>query len=140
MVCIMEQKPTAAFVLSLLAGLWMIGMGGMMVGGGGPAFMQGTGTGMWGHMSGYGMTHGIMRNFGPGLWFPAFGPLAGLIVIAGAVVLYNRPDAARTWGLVILVVSLVDLFVGMGGLLAGALGITGGALAMSWTPGTPGPG
>jgi hypothetical protein len=124
----MEQKPTAAFVLSLVAGLWMLGMGGMMYGGMGPGFMTGPG---WGH----GMMHGIMRTAGPGLWFPWFGPLAGAVVIAGAVILYTRPAQAGTWGLVILLVSAINLFVGMGGFLAGALGVVGGALAMSSKPG-----
>lgn len=129
----MDQKPTAAFILSLLAGLWMLGAGGMMYGmggmmsGRGPGFLDET-SGIWGYCLGYGM----MRTAGPGLWFPWFGPLAGVVVLIGAVTLYTKPEQSRTWGLVIIVIAAINLFVGMGGFLAAALGILGGALAMSW--------
>jgi len=123
----MEQRPTTAFVLSLLAGLWMLSTGGMMYGMG-PGFMDGGGSMMWGH--------GMMRTFGPGLWVPWFGPAGGIILLIGAVFLYSKPEESRTWGLVILVVAALNVFVGMGGLLAGTLGVIGGALALSWNPPT----
>ena len=127
-----EQRPLVPFVLSLLAGLWMLGTGRMMYGmasmmdymhGGG--FTDDAGSWMWGH--------GMMRGVGMGLWMPWFGPIAGVIVLVGAALLYNRPGQARKWGLVIVIVSAVDVLIGMGGLIAGALGVIGGALAMSWT-------
>ena len=122
----MDRKPTAAFVLTLLAGLWMLGTSGMMYGMG-PGFVNGMG-GMWGN----GMMHGLMRTLGPVVWYPWLGPAAGAVLLVGAVILYSQPGRAHTWGVVILIVSLLNLFVGMGGLLAGALGMVGGALAMSW--------
>ena len=64
---------------------------------------------------------------------PWFGPIAGVIVLVGAALLYSSPGQARKWGLVIVIVSAVDALIGMGGLIAGALGVIGGALAMSWT-------
>ena len=134
----MERRPTAAFVLSLLAGLWMLGTGGMMYGmrmmdgmdfmrdGG---FMGGGGSWMWGH--------GMMRGIAPVWWVPWFGPIAGIIVLIGSTFLYSRPEQSRTWGLIILVVSALNLLVGMGGLAAGTLGVIGGALAISWRPDSP---
>lgn len=122
-----EEKPTAAFVLSLIAGLWMVAMGGWMPGWPTMGGMMGAGGGwMWGH--------GVM-GFG-GTWQPWLGLIAGIVVLVGAVVLYSRPRTAPTWGIVIVVVSALNLFVGMGGFLASLLGLVGGALAAAWRPQT----
>jgi hypothetical protein len=80
------EKPTAAFVLSLLA---------------------------------------------PTLWWPWFGLIAGIVVLIGAAMLYAKPEQRQTWGIVIIMASALNFFVGMGGLVAGALGVIGGALALS---------
>ncbi len=121
------EKPTAAFVLSLLAGLWMLGMGG------------GWGMGMVGMMGPEGSAEPVPGGWmwGHGLLGPGWawlGLAAGIVVLIGAVTLYSRPESAPTWGLVILVVSALNLLVGMGGLLGSTLGIVGGALAMSARP------
>jgi hypothetical protein len=142
----MKTKPTAAFVLTLLAGLWMLGAGAMMYGYGpglalwgpmGPASAAGrAGAGDPGDagdtMMGFGMMHGLMRPLGPMGSLPWLGPVGGAFLLVGSVALYSRPSRAWGWGLAILLVSGLNLLVGMGGLLAGALGLIGGALAMSW--------
>jgi hypothetical protein len=115
-------KPTVAFVLSLLAGLWMLAAGGMM-GGFGWGGMMGGWHGMDGWMCGRGM-----QSFG--VWWPWFGVFAGIIVLVGAVMLYVKPEQRRSWGVVILVASALDFFLGMMGLLAGTLGVIGGVLAL----------
>src|SRR5579864_1472204 len=107
------EQPTAAFVLSLLASLWMLAAGGMM----------GGWHGMGGWMSGRGMW-----NFG--VWWPWFGVFAGIMVLVGAVMLYVRPEQRRSWGVVILVASALNIFLGMMGLVAGTLGVIGGVLAL----------
>ncbi len=117
------KQPTAAFVLSLLAGLWMLAAGGMM-GGFGWGGMMGGWHGMGGWMSGRGT-----RSFG--VWWPWFGVLAGIVVLVGAVMLYVKPEQRRSWGVVILVASALNIFFGMMGLLAGTLGVIGGVLALS---------
>ena len=66
-----------------------------------------------------------------GVRWPWFSIFAGIVVLIGAVVLYVKPQQRRSWGVVVLVVSVVNFFVGMGGLLAGALGVIGGVLALS---------
>ena len=112
------DQPTAAFVLSLLAGLWMLAAGSMMGGFG------------WGGMMG-GWIVGRGGIAGSGVWWPWFGAFAGIIVLVGAVMLYVRPEQRRTWGAVILVASALNFLVGMMGLLAGTLGVIGGVLALS---------
>jgi hypothetical protein len=130
----MERQPTAAFILTLLAGLWMLAMGGMMYGMG-PGFVEDGGSWMWGPGMMRGMMRGMAPGFGFGLWSPWFGAAAGIILLVGSVFLYSRPEQSRTWGFVILVVSALNVLVGMGGLLAGALGVVGGSLAIAWKPG-----
>jgi hypothetical protein len=116
------QQPTAAFVLSLLGGLWMLAAGGMM-GGFGWGGMMGGWHGMGGWMGGRGI-----RTFG--VWWPWFGISAGIVVLVGAIMLYVRPEQRRSWGIVILVASALNIFLGMMGLLAGTLGVIGGILAL----------
>ncbi len=122
-------KPVAAFVVSLIAGLWMTAVGGMM--GWGGQMMRGPGQGgngsyewMWQH-------HRMMHAYAGGPW-SWIGIAAGIVVLIGAVALYSRPSTAKAWGIVILAASVADLLAGAGGLLAGILGMVGGILAMTW--------
>lgn len=71
---------------------------------------------------------GGMGRFGVGS--PWSGIFAGIIVLIGSVMLYVKPAQRRSWGVVILVASVLNLFFGMIGLLAGTLGVIGGALAL----------
>jgi len=119
-----QEKPVAAFTLSLLAGLWMLTTGTMM---NGWNWGQGTmGGWMWGR--------GMMGSFAPAFWWPWFGVVAGIVVLVGAAMLYFKPTDKALWGMVILVVSVLNFLVGMGGFLAGILGVVGGALALTWNP------
>ena len=119
-------------MLSLLAGMWMLVMGGWMLswspgsnGAWGP-----NGWGMGGMMgSGWMWGHGFT-----GIWWPWVGLIAGVVVLVGAAMMYARPHSAPTWGVVIVIVSALNFFFGMGGFLASVLGVIGGALAMTWRP------
>lgn len=116
------EQPTAAFVLSLLAGLWMLAAGGMM-GGFGWGGMMGGWHGMGGWMGGQGI-----RTFG--VWWPWFGLFAGIVVLVGAVMLYVRPEQRRSWAIAILVASALNIIFGMMGLFTGTMGVIGGVLAL----------
>jgi len=119
-----SQAPlTAAFVLSLLAGIWIVVS----------AWSGGT---MWGPgtMGGWLGGHGMMRGTGVGYAWLAWAWAAGLVILVCAGLLYVNPERSRVWGALILVASVLNLFVGAGGLLAASLGIVGGALALSWRP------
>ncbi|HEV2398651.1 MAG TPA: hypothetical protein VGS27_17035 [Candidatus Sulfotelmatobacter sp.] len=110
----------------------MLAAGGMM-GGFGSGGMMGRARGQ------YGMDH--LQGMGDWMWgrgvhpfgmsSPWFGLVAGLVVLIGAVMLYVNPEQRRNWGLVILVISALNIFVGIGGILAGAFGVVGGALAIA---------
>jgi hypothetical protein len=66
----------------------------------------------------------------------AFGLISGIIVLTSAVMLQANPSRRRTWGVLILVFSVLS-FLGTGGLVVGAiLGIAGGAMVLTWKPPT----
>src|SRR5689334_13371459 len=105
----MEQRPTGPFILSLLAGLWMLGSGGMMYG-----MHYNEGSWMWhqGMMRGMGMGMGFGIGLGTALWWPWFGFLAGTTVLVSAAMLYARPAQSKTWGMIIVILSAIDALVG----------------------------
>lgn len=136
-------KPTAAFILSLIGGVFILlaggmrsmmgsyGYGGMMNGWGYGGMMGGYGNGNgWGYGPGFGM----MRGYGYAGMFGLAGVLFGVAVIVGAVMLYNNPIQNSKWGLVILIFSVLSIFGNaMGGFGIGLiLGIIGGILALTW--------
>lgn len=114
------ERPIAAFVLSLLAGLWLLARSGVMCG--------------WGHEAWHGRMGHRMGAWGPGeLWgmgWPWLGAVAGIVLLVAAVALYVRPEARRGWGIAILATSGLQLLFGMGGFLAAIMGLVAGALAV----------
>lgn len=55
--------------------------------------------------------------------------------MASAVMLNRYPRQHQTWGIVILIFSILGVFGGMAGYLVGlVLGIVGGTLAIAWKP------
>jgi len=58
--------------------------------------------------------------------------ILGLLVLVGAIMLRSHPESAKTWGVLIIVFSLIS-FIGGGGFYIGAiLGLVGGILALVW--------
>ena len=114
-----------AFILSLIGGIVIV------LGGFASLFwtsQEGWWYGMMGHwmMGDFGYDSGMM--FG----FSLAALVSGILVIVGAIMLNARPQEHTTWGITVLVFSIVS-FIGMGGFLIGAiLGIAGGALALSF--------
>jgi len=61
-----------------------------------------------------------------------FGLVSGVIVLISAVMLLAKLGQRRTWGILILVFSILS-FVGLGGFIAGSiLGMVGGILTLRW--------
>ena len=128
------ERPTVAVILSIIGGALML-VGGSM------AFMMLTySDGNSGMMGGFRGMIGGYRDMMNGLGFPYgfLGSLmlvslvSGVLVIIGAVMIVIHPSQSSTWGIIVLVFSIIS-FVGMGGFLIGAvLGMVGGALALSW--------
>ncbi len=128
-----------AFILSLIGGIFILLGGGVMtmfggwMGNYGYGMMRGYGGygGMMGR--GFGMMSGLGYGFG---LFGLVGLIFGAIVIISAVMLNSKPQEHTTWGILIIIFSVLSIFgSAMGGLGAGlVLGIIGGALALAWKP------
>ncbi len=131
-----EEKPTAAFILSLVAGVFILLGGGMMTMIG--SWMGNYGYGMMGRYAGW----GGMMGTGYGMMGFAFGAMGilglifGAIVIISALMLNSRPEQHSTWGSVIVLFSVLSIFgSAMGGFGVGlVLGLIGGVLAITWKP------
>ena len=126
-----SEKPTVAFIISLIAGVHiLIGGGvraalGLVIGSVGSRITEG--HRIIGAMVG-------MMSFGLGL-IGIVGIVFGLIVIVSAIMLNSRPEQHMTWGALIAVFSILSLFSGAGGFFVGLiLGLIGGILAITWKP------
>lgn len=129
-----HERPEVAFYLSLAGGALIL-LGGVVM-----AFWA---------MIYNSMPHIMMMPYwcpmcwmigGFGFFFPFIAEMSlvsvasGILVLVGAVMLQSHPMEHTSWGIVILIFSIVSL-AGMGGFVVGALlGITGGAFALSWHP------
>ena len=136
------QKPGTAFVLSLIGGIFIVLGGGVvtMLG----SWMGNYGYGMmgryggWGGMMGRGF--GMMGGLGYGFGFLGLlGLIFGVIVIISAFMLNNKPEQHSTWGILIIVFSVLSIFgSAMGGFGIGLiLGLIGGILGVVWKPPQP---
>jgi len=131
-----EEKPVAPFILSLIAGIFiLLGAIVMSMFTLGATSMTGSVSGMAGMMSGMygGMSMGMMMGFAPAL--TVLGLASGVMVLLGSAMLYSRPSESQLWGAIILAFSVVSILGGMGGFLVGlVLGVVGGVLALTWKP------
>ena len=121
------ERPTAAFVLSLIGGVFIL------LGGGTVTITGSYGFGMMGRFGG--MDYGMM---GPALGMMGIlGLVFGAIVIIGAIMLNSKPEENTTWGTLIVLFSVLSIFGGaMGGFGIGLiLSLIGGVLAITWKPG-----
>ena len=63
-----------------------------------------------------------------------FGMVCGVIVTLSAVLLRLKPGQRQTWGILVLVFSILSFF-GFGGFIVGAvLGIVGAIMTLRWKP------
>jgi hypothetical protein len=111
------EKPTGAFVLSLIGGILglIIGIGLLILGV--------VSAGVLGYGGYYGYTAALMLFAGLGIW----GIITATIVIACAVKLNSHPLEHTKWSTIILVFSIIGL---------GTLGLIGGIWGLVWKPHT----
>lgn len=63
-----------------------------------------------------------------------FGLICGIIVTMSAVLLRLKPSQRQTWGVLVLVFSILGFF-GFGGFIVGSvLGMVGGIMTLRWKP------
>ena len=128
------RRPPSS-ILAIIAGALMVAGGlvvpsifGVWTQGGFPGWM--TGNSMMGCPG-----CGMMMSGSSFMWamvgiMAAISVGAGAVSIAGGYSIYKKPESSATWGIAILVSSIVGL-IGMSGFLIGpVLGIIGGILAL----------
>src|SRR6266516_1925380 len=131
-----EDKPVAAFILSLLGGIFIL-LGAFVM----SMFAFGTGN-MMGMMGMMNVTmsgsSGVMAMMmGYSFAFAIVGLASGALVILGSVMLYNRPSESQIWSAVILAFSLLSILGSMGGFMVGlVMGVLGGTFGLVWKPAT----
>lgn len=108
-----EDKPTAAFVLSLIAAIFIL-LNGLVVAAIG----------------------GILALIFPevGIALIALGLVFGVVVLIGAIMLYAQPQQHVIWGILVLLFSIFSLVIGGGFIIGFILGLVGGILALVWKP------
>ena len=125
--------PKTAAILALAGGMLMV-LGG--------AIFIGVASFVIPHINLSNLTvpQGMSRTSLPGLIsgvlsvMGGFGLVCGAIVLISSTMLLAKVGTLRTWGILILVFSVLSL-VGLGGFVLGAiLGILGGVLTLRWKP------
>jgi hypothetical protein len=113
-----EEKPTAAFIVSLLAGIFIL-INGILI-----------------------MIASAFIFVIPiaGVFVALFGIgelIFGLIVMFGAIMINSDdPSKVRTGGIIVLIFSIISIIAGGGFLIGLILGLIGGILALTWKPST----
>lgn len=128
-----SSYPRTASILALLGGILII-LGGVIFIGAAAFVLP--------HLNYSNMTlpQGMDRASLPGLIsgivevMGAFGLVCGAVVLVSSTMLLANVGRRRTWGILVLVFSVLS-FVGLGGFIVGAiLGILGGVLTLRWKP------
>jgi hypothetical protein len=120
----MGEKPTAAMVLSIIGGIFVL-LGGAVV-----AFVGSLISTL--DTSGLGLGGGFTV-------LGVIGIILGLIMIVGGIMISSNPQSHTMWGVIILILSIVSWITSFGGLVIGfILGLIGGILAITFKPTTMG--
>lgn len=110
------EKPTAAFVLSLIAAIFIL-LNGIFIAVIGAMFFA----------------------FFPGvaILIAAIGLIFGIIVLVGAILLWTNPNTHVAGGILVLLFSIFSLVIGGGFIIGFILGLVGGILGIVWKPPAP---
>ncbi len=130
----MAERPTAAMVLSVIGGLFIILFGAVI---------------LWiaslfeSLLEGLIFVGGETLNVDPVLWIQilggVFGVAFGLIILIGGIVMFIKPGASTALGVIILILSIASV-LSTGGLFIGMiLGLVGGILGIVFKPSSPMP-
>jgi hypothetical protein len=117
----MGDKPTAAMVLSLIGGIFVI------FGGAALAFV--------GSLIGSLNVTGSGSASSTALALGIVGVIMGLIMVVGGFMMYSKPTSAKMWGVIVLILSIVSWVTAIGGFFIGfLLGLIGAILALTFKP------
>jgi Family of unknown function (DUF6114) len=121
----MAMKPTTAFVLSLVGGIFVL-LGGLV-----GIFLGAIFGGIFSIIPSLGRTVGML-----GLAIGGFGAFCGIMMIAGGFLMYMMPQRHAMWGAIVTVFSILSWVGAFGGFVIGfLLGLVGGILGIAWKSG-----
>jgi hypothetical protein len=117
----MAEKPTTAFVLSLIGGIFIL-LGAIII----------IAAASYVGFLGYGLGGSVLALFG------VFGLVCGFLTILGAVWINSgEKDKVRNGGIIVLVFSILSWIGAGGGFFIGfILALVGAILALTWNPPT----
>jgi hypothetical protein len=118
----MADKPTAAFALSLIGGIFIL-IGGILY------IAAASAVGFLG----FGLGASVLAGLG------VFGFICGLLTIFGAVWINSgEKDKVRNGSILVLIFSILSWAGSAGGFFIGfLLGLIGAILGLTWKPSTP---
>jgi hypothetical protein len=117
----MGDKPTAAMVLSLIGGLFVISGGAAL------AFA--------GSIIGSFNVTGAASASNTVLALGIIGVIMGIIMVVGGFMMYSKPTSAKMWGVIVLILAIISWVTAIGGFFIGfLLGLIGGILALTFKP------
>jgi len=127
-----NRKPTAAFVLSLIAGITVIFTSSLwciwLTTNWNMHWMDEAMHGWEEHMYAWNL-RGFTYILG------IIGIISGIMIVAASIMLYLKTTSHELWGALIIVFSVTSILSCMGGFGIGLiLGVSGGALAIFWKP------
>jgi len=117
----MADKPTAAFVLSLVGGIFIV-IGGVLY----------VAAASWIGVLGFGLGASVLAVLG------VFGLVCGIMTILGAVWINSgEKDKVRNGSILVIIFSILSWIGSFGGFFIGfLLGLIGGILGLTWKPST----
>lgn len=117
------EKPTAAFILSLIGGIIVL-LSGIYV-----LFVVSIVSSA---VSSYYYNNPLFYLL---YGFGFLGVVWGILMLIGGILLYASPNQHHIWGAVVLVFSIASWFGTFGGFVVGfILGLVGGILGIVWKP------
>ncbi len=116
----MAEKPTAAFVLSLIGGIFVI-LGGLLW------------VSIGSVLSFLSLDIGLNATV-----MGVIGLIFGLIMIVGGVMMYVKPPQHVMWGAIVLILTIVSIPFSFAGIVIGfILALIGGILGLVFKPSQP---
>jgi len=123
-----EQKPYAAFILTLTGGALIFTNGLVFI-----LASCGISRVLEDVVNTKGLSIGVVLALQQMmLSLSLVGLVLGACVIFASLMLYYKPSSSVGWGAVVLVLSVVSIFAGGGFLVGLILGVIGGSLAIAW--------
>ena len=125
----MSERPTAAFVLSLISGILVLLTGILILVAAGLISSLGEG-----HMPGVPYPLELIESLITVIG--VVGLIFGILILVGATMIYSgEPSKVRIGSILVLIFSILSLLTVGGGFLIGfILGLIGGILGLTWKP------